>query len=216
MASVINRTTLEFRKSVNTPDFNSNDYIINPDMSAVAGIPIKYWKISGDNVLAMTQLERDAVDAVNETSRLQSLTVPVGTIFQYTFGDGGINIQNKWLQIAATTGISSNETPLILGYTAKLQSIQWGNTKGNINTTIEIHSLLNGTSSLKYSRNITNRSEFISLDNILVTFHPEEQIGVYLKRINNDRPSKVSVTLFFMVTSSVENSYTDNNETLLS
>lgn len=215
MASVISRTTLEFRRSVNTPDFSSEDYIINPDMSAVAGLPSKYWKIVGDDVLAMTQLERDAVDEANETSRLQSLTIPIGTIFQYTFGDGGTNIQNKWLQIAATTGISSNETPLILGYTAKLRSIQWGNTRSNIETTLEIHSLLNGTSSLKYSRDINNRSEFISLDNNLITFHPEEQIGVYLKRINNNRPSKVSVTLFFMVTSNTENSYTDNNDTNL-
>ncbi len=62
MASVLNRTTKEFRGSVNTPDFPVIDWIINPDLSAVAGLPTKYWKITGDVVTAMSQAERDVVD----------------------------------------------------------------------------------------------------------------------------------------------------------
>lgn len=69
MANVLNRTTREYRESANTPDFPADQWIINPDLSAVAGVARKYWKILLDAVLAMTQAERDAVDAAEVTTR---------------------------------------------------------------------------------------------------------------------------------------------------
>ena len=66
MASVIHRTTLEYRTSVNTPDFPTNTWIINPDLSAVQNVPIKYWKCVGDAILEMSQSEKDEVDAEEE------------------------------------------------------------------------------------------------------------------------------------------------------
>ncbi len=62
MANVLNRTTLQFLASVNTPDFPSAAWIINPDLSAVQGLPTKYWKVTGDVVSAMSIAERDVVD----------------------------------------------------------------------------------------------------------------------------------------------------------
>ena len=62
MANVLNRTTKQYLKSANTPDYPVLDWIINPDISLVQGFPSKYWNISGDTVSLMTQLERDAVD----------------------------------------------------------------------------------------------------------------------------------------------------------
>lgn len=44
MADVIHRTTLEFRPSVNTPDFPEPTWKHNPSMAAVAGVPSRYWK----------------------------------------------------------------------------------------------------------------------------------------------------------------------------
>lgn len=216
MANVLNRTTLTFRRSVNTPDFSDVDYVINPDMSPVAGVPNKYWKLAGDILSVMTDEEKAVVDQTLNEQRLLNLKVPVGSLLQYTFGDPGKNIQNKWLQISGTTGIASNETPLIIGYYTQLRGIQWGNSKSNIETKLELHSLLNGTSSLRFSQEINNRSEFINLSYQLITFHPEEQIGVYLRRINNNRPTKVSVTLLLMVTSGSEDNYSDNNNINLS
>lgn len=64
MATVLNRTTKQLLASVNTPDFPTVDWIINPDLSAVAGVPVEYWKIVGDVVSEMNQSEKDAVDAV--------------------------------------------------------------------------------------------------------------------------------------------------------
>lgn len=62
MADVVNRITKEFILSVNTPDYPVEDWIINPDLTAVEGIPQKYWKIIGDTIVEMNQSEKDAVD----------------------------------------------------------------------------------------------------------------------------------------------------------
>lgn len=64
MADVLNRTTGELLKSVNTPDYPESDYIINPDLSAVQDVPAKYLKIEGDAVSEMDASEKVAVDSV--------------------------------------------------------------------------------------------------------------------------------------------------------
>lgn len=63
MANVLNRTSLEYLPSVNTPDYPEAAWIRNPDLTAVANCPKKHWKIVGDDVVEMTQAEKDAVDA---------------------------------------------------------------------------------------------------------------------------------------------------------
>ena len=65
MADVINRATLAQASSVNTPDYPSVDWIHNPDLSAVAAVPKRYWKVVADAVVEMTQAEKDVVDATN-------------------------------------------------------------------------------------------------------------------------------------------------------
>lgn len=66
MADVLHRTTKEYKRSVNEPDYPLIDWIHNPDLSAVAGFPSKYWVIAGDVVTLMDQAARDAVDAAEE------------------------------------------------------------------------------------------------------------------------------------------------------
>ena len=52
----------QYLTSVNTPDYSSDpNTIVNPDMSAVSGVPLKFWKRSGNNVLEMTQAEKDTI-----------------------------------------------------------------------------------------------------------------------------------------------------------
>jgi hypothetical protein len=54
----------EYRQSINTPDFEGlPNTLINPNLSAVVGNPIKYWKHVAGAIQLMTQGERDAVDA---------------------------------------------------------------------------------------------------------------------------------------------------------
>jgi hypothetical protein len=64
MAAVLNRTTKQLLSSVNTPDYSTTDWIINPNLSGVMGVPVEYWKITGDVVSEMDQAEKDAVDAI--------------------------------------------------------------------------------------------------------------------------------------------------------
>lgn len=67
MSNVIHRTTLEFRPSVNEPDFPEPTWKWNPNMTAVVGVPFKYWKAPADwtgNVgpVEMTASEKAVVD----------------------------------------------------------------------------------------------------------------------------------------------------------
>jgi hypothetical protein len=63
MGSVLHRITKEIRGSVNMPDFPPNEYIHNPDMSAVVDQPSKYWDINGDIVTLKDAASRTAADA---------------------------------------------------------------------------------------------------------------------------------------------------------
>lgn len=62
MASVLNRTTKLYLVSVNEPDFPQQDWIWNPDISAVSDWPNRYWIITGDTVSLMDAASREALD----------------------------------------------------------------------------------------------------------------------------------------------------------
>jgi len=75
MANVVNKATSEYRKSVNTPDYPAAEWLIDPDVSALAAVPQKYWKVSEGKVVEMSAAEKTAVDAAATTA--QKATVPV-------------------------------------------------------------------------------------------------------------------------------------------
>lgn len=55
---------VNYLPSVSTPDFQGrSDVLINPDLTALVGVPMRYWKHSGGVVIQMTAPERSAVDA---------------------------------------------------------------------------------------------------------------------------------------------------------
>lgn len=62
--------TPQYLTSVNTPDYSSDpDVIVDPDISALTGVLVKYWKRSGNTVVQMTQAEKNAVDAAELAAR---------------------------------------------------------------------------------------------------------------------------------------------------
>lgn len=73
MADIIHRTTRDAagkllrRYSVNTPSIDTNDWLVNPDLSGLGGVDEKYWKVTGappgGTVEEMTQGEKDSNDA---------------------------------------------------------------------------------------------------------------------------------------------------------
>jgi hypothetical protein len=74
MAAVLNRETKTYIASANTPDYPAQDWIVNPDMSAISGWPSQYWIISGDAVLLANTAERAAIDAAELAAQRESVT----------------------------------------------------------------------------------------------------------------------------------------------
>ena len=87
MANLIHRTqrddtgSLLRLYSVNTPDYDQNDWLTNPDLAGVSGVPEYYWKVTGvapaGDVVEMDAGEKAAVDvtrlATAKTARKQAL-----------------------------------------------------------------------------------------------------------------------------------------------
>lgn len=65
MANIINRTTKQYLKSVNTPDYPKSEWIINPVLPDCEPI---YYVIEGDVVREMTQMEKDDLTYSTESS----------------------------------------------------------------------------------------------------------------------------------------------------
>lgn len=63
MATVLHRVTFQLLPSVNTPEYPIDTWVHNPDLSPVDGVPVKYWKLTGDVLSEMSAGEKDTVDA---------------------------------------------------------------------------------------------------------------------------------------------------------
>ena len=71
MGKYLHRTTKQYLKSVNTPDYPESDWIINPTLP---NCDPKEWVIEGDVVRETTQSEKDAKIAEEETKRQEMKT----------------------------------------------------------------------------------------------------------------------------------------------
>lgn len=65
MADVLNRSTKELRRSQHAPAYDPAEWIINPDLSAVNGVPQSRWIIDGDTVRPPDAGETAAFDAAD-------------------------------------------------------------------------------------------------------------------------------------------------------
>lgn len=62
--------TPQYLQSVNTPDYtNDPDVLVDPNLSLVSGVPLKYWKRVGNLVQEMSASEKLAVDDAELLSR---------------------------------------------------------------------------------------------------------------------------------------------------
>lgn len=62
--TVADRVT-KYHKKAHTPDFDSEpNKLVNPDLASVSGEPLKYWKVSGGEVVAMSGVEKSNIDAL--------------------------------------------------------------------------------------------------------------------------------------------------------
>ena len=116
MGDWVHRTTKAYLQSVSPdslPDLISN-YISQPDLSGVVGVPSKYWIITGDIISEMSPVEKDAVDAQNlsdsrdgiiqeQIDQLESVLrqVVIATVKE-------INILRQWIADLKTATASAN------------------------------------------------------------------------------------------------------------
>ena len=81
----------EYRQSVNTPDYDGQpNVLINPNLSAVAGQPLRYWKHVAGAIQLMTLAEQNAVDAAIAAALLASQRNGAKDIFDSAVSDGKI------------------------------------------------------------------------------------------------------------------------------
>lgn len=57
MANVLNKITKQYLRSVNTPDYPTSEWLINP---VIPDCDPKFWVIEGDTIREMAQAEKDA------------------------------------------------------------------------------------------------------------------------------------------------------------
>lgn len=62
MSNVLNKQTFEYRKSVNTVQYMDGSWLINPDLTDVEYVPVKYWKIDGETIVEMSQEEKNIIN----------------------------------------------------------------------------------------------------------------------------------------------------------
>ena len=60
MATVVNKQTLDVLESVNTPEFDPSEWLINP---SIPDAPKRHWKVSGDSLVLKNASERNSADA---------------------------------------------------------------------------------------------------------------------------------------------------------
>jgi len=91
MANVFKRTGEVYLESVNTPDYNEAEWLINPSLSNVIEYPVKYWKAVGDEVFLMSETERNVVDSLIPIHRdaAKSVTIPANKNVSLSFIGGG-------------------------------------------------------------------------------------------------------------------------------
>ena len=72
MASVINKDTLQYLTSVNTPDYPDPPWVKNPDLSQVAGVSQQDWKwdVGNNRPISKTSAEiiADALASLNTSA----------------------------------------------------------------------------------------------------------------------------------------------------
>lgn len=60
MATVVNKQTLDVIESVNTPEYDPGEWLINP---SIPDAPKRHWKVSGDSLVLKNASERNSADA---------------------------------------------------------------------------------------------------------------------------------------------------------
>lgn len=96
MANVFNRVSPEYKISVHTPDFDVADWAINPDITGVAGNPVKFWFLTG-----ATNAEGDEIIGVVDAATQATIDAAIAAALLTSQHDSAkIEMDNRRVLIA--------------------------------------------------------------------------------------------------------------------
>ena len=105
MATVVNKTTFEVIESVNTPDYDPNEWLINP---VIPDVPKRYWRIVNGILKVKTASQRAASDVENllavKENKNQNLKEELGEAVRSKYSDDEKLSFLLILQLAVASG----------------------------------------------------------------------------------------------------------------
>ena len=120
MGDFLHRTTRQLYISTSPNQLAEvvGNYIEDPDLVAVEGVPSKYWIITGDIVTEMTQVEKDAIDSAelegSRDSNIQAQIDDLESVFRQfvIMTTSEINILRGWIvdykvEVAAASNLGN-------------------------------------------------------------------------------------------------------------
>ncbi len=132
MSSAIKRTAdangiYDYLPSVNTPDYPVADWIHNPDLSALAGIPKNHWIVVGDTVREMTAAEKDTniLDSV-KASKLLAIDTRTDALIA-----GGFVYSSKTFSLSLPAQVKMNGSHMVRDDPAFAYPVIWNTMDDN-------------------------------------------------------------------------------------
>lgn len=199
MASVFNKTTNQYLESVNTPDYDPVDWIINPDVSALKNqnVPRQYWKAVESSpgvweVVEFTAEEKEVIQAERDLKVLKQSGTVITAVFNYTSV-----AKNRWLN--CSEGVPSNRVPFIVPVDGVVKVLTYANERNNADTILQVHRASRGQNfeeerELIHSETIYDiRTGVFKVDDFVV--RAGDKIGVFLGE-NGIDPKEPVVVLY--------------------
>lgn len=106
MADVLNRSTKELRRSQHAPAYDPAEWIVNPDLSAVANVPQSRWIIDGDSIRPPDAGETAAFDAADLAAAKESKIAAINAKTGQLIEAGSVVINGVSISTALTNQVS--------------------------------------------------------------------------------------------------------------
>lgn len=106
MADVLNRSTKELRRSQHAPAYDPAEWIVNPDLSEVAGVPQSRWIIDGDSIRPPDTGETEAFDAADLAAAKETKIAAINAKTGQLIEAGSVIINGVSISTALTNQVS--------------------------------------------------------------------------------------------------------------
>lgn len=121
MATVIHRETAELRVSVDENRYPDPPWLHTPDLSAVAAVDRRWWKVVGDKVVEMSEAEKLPALQAEKAARILARTAELQALgFEFPPGSGQRfsltqEASNYWVSMMVAAGAGLLQYPVNAG-----------------------------------------------------------------------------------------------------